>query len=125
MHLRRTKIIATLGPATDDPEALRALIEAGADILRINLSHGTHEEQAARAKQVRGVARCRTECCDYFCTTKMHTFPLVLLVAAIIGAKCDNCVIAYVIMSRNHPAWSMGLVLELFQHFRGRGMTAL
>jgi pyruvate kinase len=57
MRLRRTKIIATLGPATDDPEALRALIEAGADILRINLSHGTHEEQAARAKQVRGVAR--------------------------------------------------------------------
>jgi len=57
MQIRRTKIIATLGPATDNPEALRALIEAGADILRINMSHGTHEEQAVRAKQVRGVAR--------------------------------------------------------------------
>ncbi|NOR19001.1 MAG: pyruvate kinase, partial [Xanthomonadales bacterium] len=57
MQIRRTKIIATLGPATDEPEALRALIEAGAEILRINLSHGTHDEQAARAKQVRGVAR--------------------------------------------------------------------
>ncbi len=57
MQIRRTKIIATLGPATDDPEALRALIVAGADILRINMSHGTHEEQAARARQVRGVAR--------------------------------------------------------------------
>lgn len=57
MQIRRTKIIATLGPATDSPEVLRAMIEAGADILRINLSHGTHEEQAARAKQVRDVAR--------------------------------------------------------------------
>ena len=57
MQIRRTKIIATLGPATDSSDVLRALIEAGADILRINLSHGSHEEQAARAKQVRQVAR--------------------------------------------------------------------
>jgi pyruvate kinase len=57
MQIRRTKIIATLGPATDSSESLRALIGAGADILRINLSHGTHEEQAARAKQVREVSR--------------------------------------------------------------------
>jgi len=56
MQIRRTKIIATLGPATDSPEALRALIEAGADVLRINLSHGTHKEQALRAAQVRGMA---------------------------------------------------------------------
>lgn len=56
MQIRRTKIIATLGPATDAPEALRALIEAGAEILRINLSHGTHKEQALRAAQVRDVA---------------------------------------------------------------------
>ena len=42
MQIRRTKIIATLGPATDSDEVLRAFIEAGADILRINLSHGTH-----------------------------------------------------------------------------------
>ena len=57
MQIRRTKIIATLGPATDSSEVLQAVIEAGADILRINLSHGTHEEQAARAAQVREVAR--------------------------------------------------------------------
>ena len=57
MQIRRTKIIATLGPATDSSEVLEALIEAGADILRINLSHGTHEEQAARAEQVRTVAQ--------------------------------------------------------------------
>jgi pyruvate kinase len=57
MQIRRTKIIATLGPATDAPKVLRAVIEAGADILRINLSHGTHEDQAARAAQVRAVAQ--------------------------------------------------------------------
>jgi pyruvate kinase len=57
MQIRRTKIIATLGPATDSNEVLRAVIEAGADILRINLSHGTHAEQAARAAQVREVAK--------------------------------------------------------------------
>ena len=57
MQIRRTKIIATLGPATDSSEALGAVISAGADILRINLSHGTHEEQAARAVQVREVAK--------------------------------------------------------------------
>ncbi len=57
MQIRRTKIIATLGPATDSSDALAALISAGADVLRINMSHGSHEEQAARAKQVRNVAR--------------------------------------------------------------------
>jgi pyruvate kinase len=57
MQIRRTKIIATLGPATDSNDALGALLNAGADILRINLSHGTHEEQATRAVQVRAVAR--------------------------------------------------------------------
>ena len=57
MQIRRTKIIATLGPATDSPEVLRALLEAGADVLRINFSHGTHQTQAARVKQVRDMAR--------------------------------------------------------------------
>jgi len=56
MQIRRTKIIATLGPATDSPEVLRALLEAGADVLRINLSHGTHETQAVRVEQVREIA---------------------------------------------------------------------
>lgn len=57
MQIRRTKIIATLGPATDSPEVLKSLLEAGADVLRINLSHGTHETQAARVEQVRTTAR--------------------------------------------------------------------
>jgi pyruvate kinase len=53
---RRTKIIATLGPSSDSRERLRALIEAGVDAVRFNLSHGTHEEHSERAWLVREIA---------------------------------------------------------------------
>jgi pyruvate kinase len=55
--LRRTKILATLGPATDDPKVLDQLISAGVDVVRLNLSHGTHEEHRRRAESVRDRAR--------------------------------------------------------------------
>jgi pyruvate kinase len=50
---RRTKIVATLGPSSDSPEMLQALVAAGIDAARLNLSHGTHEEHAERARRVR------------------------------------------------------------------------
>jgi pyruvate kinase len=53
--LRRTKIIATIGPASERPEALRALVDAGMDAARLNFSHGTHEDQARRNALIRGV----------------------------------------------------------------------
>jgi pyruvate kinase len=56
-HRRRTKIVATLGPATDDADVLEALIDAGADVLRINFSHGSAAEQRERVKIVRDTAR--------------------------------------------------------------------
>ena len=52
---RRTKIVATIGPACSTPETLRALVDAGMDAARLNLSHGTHEDHAARAQLVRDV----------------------------------------------------------------------
>ncbi|MDH5547299.1 MAG: pyruvate kinase [Gammaproteobacteria bacterium] len=55
--LRRTKILATLGPATDDPKVLDKLIEAGLDVVRINFSHGSVEEHTARVDMVRDRAR--------------------------------------------------------------------
>ncbi len=55
--LRRTKILATLGPATDDPKVLDALISAGVDVVRANLSHGTPDEHRTRAEAVRDRAR--------------------------------------------------------------------
>jgi pyruvate kinase len=53
---RRTKIIATLGPATDDPSILEEVIRAGADVFRLNMSHGTAEQQMQRARGVREVS---------------------------------------------------------------------
>lgn len=54
---RRTKIVATLGPSTDDPKVLDEMIQAGVDVVRLNFSHGTHEEHIKRAKAVRNRAR--------------------------------------------------------------------
>lgn len=55
--MRRTKIIATLGPATSDARMLDKIIEAGVDVVRVNFSHGTPEEHIARAEQLRNRAR--------------------------------------------------------------------
>ena len=53
---RRTKIVATLGPATDAPDVLNRLIETGVDVVRLNFSHGKHETHFQRAKQALAAA---------------------------------------------------------------------
>ena len=55
--MRRTKIVATLGPATDDAKTLDEIIAAGVDVVRVNFSHGSHEEHAQRIETVRNRAR--------------------------------------------------------------------
>lgn len=55
-HVPRTKIVGTLGPASNTPEGVRALVEAGLDVARINFSHGTHEQHARTIATVRDVA---------------------------------------------------------------------
>lgn len=55
--LRRTKIVATLGPATDREGELENIIKAGVDVVRINMSHGIPEEHIGRAKAVREMAQ--------------------------------------------------------------------
>jgi pyruvate kinase len=55
--MRRTKIIATLGPATIDSAVIGAMIAAGADVCRLNFSHGTAEEHAAACRAVRAEAQ--------------------------------------------------------------------
>jgi len=52
---RRTKIIATLGPASSSPEVMTRLFHAGADVFRLNFSHGTHEDHAARIAAIRAI----------------------------------------------------------------------
>ncbi|MEM9978423.1 MAG: pyruvate kinase [Cyanobacteria bacterium P01_D01_bin.2] len=51
--LRRTKIVSTIGPATQDPATLRSLIEAGATTLRLNFSHGTHDDHQRSIRLIR------------------------------------------------------------------------
>jgi pyruvate kinase len=54
--MRRTKIVATIGPASRDPEILVQMIDAGMDVARLNFSHGTAEEHAETAQRVRDAA---------------------------------------------------------------------
>mgnify|MGYP001344400972 FL=1 len=53
---RRTKIVATIGPATESAERIRELIKAGATTFRLNFSHGDHSEHATRMATIRQVA---------------------------------------------------------------------
>jgi pyruvate kinase len=54
--MRKAKIVATIGPASYSPERLRALILAGMDVVRINMSHGSHESHAETIKNARQIA---------------------------------------------------------------------
>ncbi len=53
MKARGCKIVATMGPASDAPERLLMLIEAGVNCFRLNFSHGSHETHAARFAAIR------------------------------------------------------------------------
>ncbi|WP_298215072.1 pyruvate kinase [Acidocella sp.] len=54
---RRTKIIATLGPASSTPEMIQQLFQTGADVFRLNFSHGAHADHAARIEMIRAVEK--------------------------------------------------------------------
>lgn len=56
-HLRRTKIIGTIGPASSSQETLEALIRAGLDVARLNFSHGTHDDHRAVVERIRAAER--------------------------------------------------------------------
>ena len=58
--MRRTKIVATLGPATDEPGVLDRMIEAGVDVFRLNFSHGESEDHVRRAQEVRSRAQAHS-----------------------------------------------------------------
>ena len=55
--LRRTKIVATLGPASSDPKIMERMIAAGVDVVRMNFSHGAARDHLSRAETVREAAR--------------------------------------------------------------------
>src|SRR5258708_23672270 len=55
-RVRRAKIICTIGPACDSEEMIRALMQTGMDVARLNFSHGTHGEHALRIRRLRRAA---------------------------------------------------------------------
>ena len=55
--MRKTKIIATMGPATDNPDVLRPMLKAGLDVARFNFSHGTHEDHKKRIDNFRALCK--------------------------------------------------------------------
>ena len=57
LHWRRTKIIATLGPATDNKKQIKKLIQSGVDVFRLNMSHSDHEQHSATFKRIRDISR--------------------------------------------------------------------
>ena len=54
--MRRTKIVATIGPASREPEVLRQLVRVGMDVARLNFSHGNHEQHAETTERIRAAA---------------------------------------------------------------------
>jgi len=61
-EFRRTKIVATLGPASESPEVLDQLVKAGVNVVRLNFSHGTAEDHRLRAENVRTAAKNNGVC---------------------------------------------------------------
>lgn len=57
MTLRKTKIVATLGPASSDEAILESMVDAGVDVVRLNFSHGTAADHIARAELIRDICR--------------------------------------------------------------------
>ena len=55
--LKKTKIVCTIGPASENPEILEQLINNGMNVARLNFSHGTHEEHLAKIKTIRRIRR--------------------------------------------------------------------
>src|SRR5215510_1197053 len=55
--MNRTKIVATIGPASREPGVLRQLIDAGVNVFRLNFSHGTHDEHSAVLADIRRISR--------------------------------------------------------------------
>lgn len=55
--MRKTKIVCTIGPASESAETLEKLMEAGMNVARLNFSHGSHEEHAGRIQLIREVAQ--------------------------------------------------------------------
>ena len=82
--LRKTKIVATIGPACDDDATLRAMIRAGTNVVRLNLSHGKFEDHARRMERARAAA----DELGVFIATMIDTRGIEIRSGTLAGAAC-------------------------------------
>lgn len=68
--MRKTKIVCTIGPASESPERLEQLIDAGMNVARLNFSHGDHDEHLLRIKAIRKVAAAKQKTVGILLDTK-------------------------------------------------------
>ena len=73
---KRTKIVCTLGPATDDDAIIRGMLRAGMDVARFNCSHGSHAEHAERLERLRRVRDELDSPCALLLDTRGRAAPL-------------------------------------------------
>lgn len=64
--MRKTKIVCTIGPASESEEMIEKLINAGMNVARLNFSHGSHEEHKGRIDTIRKVAKKIRQNCSNF-----------------------------------------------------------
>ncbi|MGI6344705.1 MAG: pyruvate kinase [Bacillota bacterium] len=93
--MRHTKIVATIGPASDAPALLRRLIMAGVDVARLNFSHGTHEEQRARFQRIRAAAEELGVHLPIMLDTKGPEIRLGTFAAGKVELKCGQRFVLY------------------------------
>lgn len=72
--MRKTKIVCTIGPASESPEMLEQLIEAGMNVARLNFSHGNHEEHGERIRRIREASKKTGKIVGILLDTKVLKF---------------------------------------------------
>ena len=78
LRKRNTKIIATLGPSSSSPLKIHSLFQAGADIFRLNFSHGTHEDHRKRVFHIRQYEKRLVDLLQFLGTYKVQKLELVI-----------------------------------------------
>ena len=74
--MRKTKIVCTIGPASESPEMLEQLIMAGMNVARLNFSHGNHEEHGERIKSIREASKKQGKSLEFYLIQKVLKYGL-------------------------------------------------
>jgi len=113
--MKKTKIVCTVGPASDDPKVLEEMIAAGMNVMRLNFSHGTHEEHKKRIEDLKALRKKTGEHIAILLDTKgpeirTGSFPepvqleqgaLFTLTPEDVPGDCEHCCVSYKSLARD------------------------